>query len=282
MLKQRVLTAAALIPLVVAGVFFLPFPAFVVAAVMLTVAGHWEWTQFVTDKSRFPALLPALGVLVASLVIFPFTADHLSQLSLGSVEIACAGAAWWMFASFLVLSYPRTSHFWSNSRLLRQIFGVLTLLPFLWSVLLLRATDYDLDPYYGAKLVLLVCVLVWCADSGAYFAGKSFGKRKMAPSVSPNKTVEGLLGGMVAAIGATWLGAELLDIRFSSFTGLFAVALVTALASVLGDLAESMLKRVSGVKDSGSILPGHGGILDRIDSLTAAFPVFTVLYFAFS
>lgn len=113
-------------------------------------------------------------------------------------------------------------------------------------------------PFLGAKLVLLVCLLVWSADSGAYFAGKRFGKRKMAPSVSPNKTIEGLIGGIAAAIVVTLGAAEYLAIPFSSLPVLAVIALVTAFASVLGDLAESMFKRVAGVKDSGSILPGHG------------------------
>ncbi len=101
----------------------------------------------------------------------------------------------------------------------------------------------------------------------------------MAPAVSPNKTVEGLVGGLITAVLVTLIGAKLLAIPFASIGTLSLVAIVTSFSSVLGDLAESMFKRVAGVKDSGRILPGHGGILDRIDSLTAAFPVFAVLYF---
>jgi CDP-diglyceride synthetase len=282
LLKQRVLTAALLVPLVVAGVFYLPFPAFVAAIAAVTLIGLWEWTQFVSASSRlFTFIIPA-AALALSLFSVPFSAMALGHVTLPPFALAATGAAWWLFATVLVLSYPRSGAYWTHSKLLRLLFGLVTLLPFMWSVLLLRATDYQFSSFYGAKLVLLVFVLVWCADSGAYFAGKKFGKHKMAPAVSPNKTLEGLLGGLTAAVAVTWLGTHLLNIHFANVGVFLAVTVVTALASVLGDLAESMFKRVAGVKDSGNLLPGHGGILDRIDSLTAAFPVFTVLYFAFA
>jgi phosphatidate cytidylyltransferase len=146
---------------------------------------------------------------------------------------------------------------------------------------LLRASDISSDPYHGAKLVMFVCLLVWTADSGAYFAGKSFGKHKMAPNVSPNKTLEGLLGGVVAALMVGWVTADWFEVAFNGTVSMFVITFCTVVISVLGDLVESMFKRVSGIKDSSHIIPGHGGILDRIDSLTAAFPVFTLLYFLF-
>ncbi len=129
--------------------------------------------------------------------------------------------------------------------------------------------------------MLFVCLIVWGADSGAYFAGKSFGNHKMAPAVSPNKTIEGLLGGMVVAAIIGWLFADWFDIQFTSASVMLVTIFATVAISVLGDLVESMFKRVSGIKDSSNIIPGHGGVLDRIDSLTAAFPVFALLYFLF-
>ena len=146
---------------------------------------------------------------------------------------------------------------------------------------MLRAEGIMSDPYHGAKLVLYVCFIVWAADSGAYFTGKSLGKRKMAPNVSPNKTIEGLIGGILTALLVGWGTAKWFDIEFSSAAAFIAITLVTVVISVLGDLVESMFKRVSGIKDSSNIIPGHGGVLDRIDSLTAAFPVFALLYFLF-
>ena len=218
-------------------------------------------------------IIPALS-LIASAFAWPLAQDGLAQPLSVAGMIACLGAAWWLKVVIMVVRYPGAKNGGQVADVATQGFGVLTLLPFLWSVALLRAYQYDLEPMLGAKLVFLVCLLVWAADSGAYFVGKRFGKRKMAPNVSPNKTVEGLVGGLVAAVLAMMGAAQWLDIPYSSLPLLALIALMTSLASVFGDLAESMFKRVAGIKDSGRILPGHGGILDRIDSLTAAFPVF--------
>lgn len=279
MLKQRVLTAVVLAPLVIAGIFFLPLQLFVIAVAGVTLLGHWEWTKFVSASSRFSAFVFPAATLLGTLFALPVTSDGLEWSVASGSALAIAGAVWWLIATVMVLRYPKGTSGWTGNSVAQQGFGILTLLPFLWSVLLLRAYQYEQSPLLGAKMVLLVCLLVWAADTGAYFAGKNFGKRKMAPSVSPNKTVEGLIGGVIAAVTVTLTAAHYFSIPFSSLVMLGLVALLTSFASVLGDLAESMFKRVAGVKDSGSILPGHGGILDRIDSLTAAFPVFTVLYF---
>ncbi|WP_154124459.1 phosphatidate cytidylyltransferase [Grimontia hollisae] len=279
MLKQRVLTAAILAPLVIAGIFFLPLQLFMIAVAGVTLLGLWEWTKFVGTTTRFRAFVFPAVLLLGSLFALPLTGNGLELSAANGSVVAIAGAVWWLVATVMVLRYPKGASGWSDKNIVQQGFGVLTLLPFLWSVLLLRAYQYEQSPLLGAKMVLLVCLLVWSADTGAYFAGKNFGKRKMAPSVSPNKTVEGLIGGVIAAVVVTLVAAYYFSIPFSSLAMLGLVALLTAFASVLGDLAESMFKRIAGVKDSGSILPGHGGILDRIDSLTAAFPVFTVLYF---
>ncbi|WP_318496339.1 phosphatidate cytidylyltransferase [Photobacterium leiognathi] len=278
MLKQRIITALILAPLVIAGIFFLPFPAFVAAIAAVTLVGFWEWTQFVNASSRISAMVLPVIALGASLVLLPVDAISLSALSGGLHSVLLIGGIWWLIASFLAITYPQTDKLWASNSFVKQLFGLLTLLPFFWSILMLRAVDYSNDPYHGAKLVLLVCFLVWSADTGAYFSGKRFGKHKMAPAVSPNKTIEGLIGGVVLAVIITWIGANLLAIPFVSISSLLLIAIITVVISVLGDLVESMFKRASGVKDSGNILPGHGGILDRIDSLTAAIPVFALLY----
>ena len=121
---------------------------------------------------------------------------------------------------------------------------------------------------------MYVFLLVWCADSGAYFVGRKLGKRKLAPNVSPNKSIEGLIGGLLtSSIVAFFVGYYFLPSGIALLAFLI-LAGVTTLSSVLGDLFESMLKRRAGMKDSGSILPGHGGVLDRIDSLLSATPIF--------
>ncbi|WP_391088147.1 phosphatidate cytidylyltransferase [Vibrio sp. NH-UV-68] len=278
-MKQRIITALILAPLVILGIFKLSLPLFILAVAAVTLIGFWEWTQFVNASSRTIALIPAVVVGAASLWFVPFDAISLNLLSGSHYAILTLGCVWWLVASGLAITYPKSSSLWQHSNLLRHIFGLLTLLPFFWSVLLLRAEGIDLEPYHGAKLVLYVCLIVWAADSGAYFAGKSLGKHKMAPHVSPNKTIEGLIGGIITAIIVGWATAEWFEIQFSSVWAMVLITLVTVVISVLGDLVESMFKRVSGIKDSSNIIPGHGGVLDRIDSLTAAFPVFAFLYF---
>lgn len=278
MLKQRIITALILAPLVIAGIFLLPFSFFVIVLAAITLIGFWEWTQFVDTKSRMAAMVVPAIALGLSLVAIPSDVTALSALTDSHHGILFIGGIWWLIASTLAITYPSSVKLWSTSSLLKYFFGLLTLIPFFWSILMLRAVNYAENPYHGAKLVLLVCFLVWAADTGAYFSGKRFGKTKMAPAVSPNKTIEGLIGGALLAILITWGGATLMDIPFTSLSNLFIIAIITVVASVLGDLVESMFKRVSGIKDSGNILPGHGGILDRIDSLTAALPVFALLY----
>ncbi|CAH0524948.1 phosphatidate cytidylyltransferase [Vibrio hippocampi] len=278
-MKQRIITALILAPLVVWGIFSLPLTWFLLALAGITLVGAWEWTQFTLNQSRITALIPITVVTVASLVFIPTDVVTLNQINATHLSILGIGTGWWLFASALTLTYPKSSAIWQHSNFLRHLFGVLTLLPFLWSILILRGHEYPIDSFYGAKLVLFVCLIVWAADSGAYFAGKSLGKHKMAPKVSPNKTIEGLIGGIVTALIVAWGSSELLDIRFSSFASMMVITLATVVISVLGDLVESMFKRVSAIKDSSNIIPGHGGILDRVDSLTAAFPIFALLYF---
>jgi len=280
-LKQRIITALILAPLVIVGIFKLSLPLFIVAIAAVTMIGFWEWTQFVSASSRVLALLPTLAVSTASLWFIPFDAFSLNQVQQPHLVVLAIGCLWWLAASGLAITYPKSSSLWQSSKWLRHGFGVLTLLPFFWSVILLRAEGIDNDAYHGARLVLYVCLIVWAADSGAYFAGKSLGKHKMAPHVSPNKTIEGLIGGMITALVIGWVTAQWFDIQFSSYWAMVVITLATVVISVLGDLVESMFKRVAGIKDSSNIIPGHGGVLDRIDSLTAAFPVFAFLYFIF-
>ena len=183
---------------------------------------------------------------------------------------------WGIVALLLVLSYPASAAFWRHSKVLRLIFGILTIVPFFWGMLALRAWHYTDNHYSGALWLLYVMILVWGADSGAYMFGKMFGKHKLAPKVSPGKTWQGFFGGLLTAAVISWAYGVWAHLDVTP-TVLLVCSVVAALASVLGDLTESMFKREAGIKDSGHLIPGHGGILDRIDSLTAAVPVFACL-----
>ena len=189
------------------------------------------------------------------------------------MPVLALGLLWWLFAIWAVLRYPASAGAW-RAEPVRLLIGLLILLPAFQGLLLLK--QWPLDNW----LIVAVMVLVWAADVGAYFAGRAFGRRKLAPKVSPGKSWEGLVGGLLASLLIT-LGVGLYrDWAASELLAALAGAAVVVLISVVGDLAESMFKRQAGVKDSSNLLPGHGGVLDRIDSLTAAIPVFAVLLWA--
>lgn len=231
---------------------------------VMTAVGAKEWLGFLpaTQGLSWPLWTAAVTVTVAGGLALPI---------LWPVLWAAAVLYWVVFALRWVLRYPARPD-WHRTPVLLAV-GVLTLASTMTAMLSL----WQASPYW----LLYVFLLVWVADSGAYFAGRAFGKTKLIASVSPNKTVEGLLGGLalngllVAAV-AVWLklhGVALLGFVVFSF---FAAGL-----SVLGDLTESMFKRQAGIKDSGTILPGHGGLLDRIDSVLAAMPVFALGFWWF-
>jgi phosphatidate cytidylyltransferase len=178
---------------------------------------------------------------------------------------------WWSFALLWVKSYPGSAVIW-RSLPMRSLMGVLVL-AFAW-----LAAVFLLSFPRGGALMVVAVLLVAAADIGAYFTGKAFGKHKLAPDVSPAKTWEGFWGGMFCALAVAAVIWSLLPPQFDhlGLIAVLAIAMATALASVVGDLTVSMVKRESGLKDSGSLLPGHGGLLDRLDSLCGAIPVFAL------
>lgn len=201
--------------------------------------------------------------------------QHLQLLLINAVS-------WWGLALLLVISYPKSAKFWSKNPLLQLLFAFSTLIPFVAGVLRLRLEHYTHDPYHGLFLLLYVFILVWAADSGAYFSGRAFGKRKLAPKVSPGKSWEGVIGGLITALVLSFIFIHFSNntlVGDRNITGFIILSVATVAISVLGDLTESMFKRESGVKDSSQLIPGHGGVLDRIDSLTAAVPFFSYFYF---
>lgn len=278
MLKQRIITALVLIPLAIGWMFFLSLDAFSLGAILIFLLASREWGRFVFPAHPHRLLLPMGALLTLTLwlsppSLLPVTAPHPVVMT-----ILYAGALWWLCALVMVLRYPRGTQLWRESAALKAIFGVLTLLPFFWALLLLRSHDYLADPMLGGWSLFFVMLLVWCADSGAYFVGRAFGQRKMLPAVSPKKTVEGLLGGLLLSAMVAGAVAYSRSLGVRETVVIVLCAMLAVVASVLGDLSESLFKREAGIKDSGSLLPGHGGILDRIDSLTAALPIFVVSY----
>lgn len=284
MLKQRIISAIILIAIVCVALFlFSPF-YFALGLGIVATLGIWEWTQFAQIKNRF---WRGFVACLVGLVIFLWILSEKDYLNAGRVfedyaqPILLVAVIWWFIALGLVVNYPKSAKMWKKSFLLQAIFALVVLVPFVVGVLRLRLDSYIVNPYHGLQLLLYVFILVWAADSGAYFAGRQFGKHKLAPKVSPGKTWQGVFGGLITAgvFAGIFIQVSPADLFYIPTYSFILLSVLTVAVSVLGDLTESMFKRESGIKDSSQLIPGHGGILDRIDSLTAAVPFFAYFYF---
>ena len=282
MLKQRIGTALVLLPVALGCIFFLTLNGFALFALIVLGMGAWEWSPLMGVRKPLGRVAYTAVVLALIAVLYTLAPmDNLwgnSQLAAALYWPIMAGAIWWLLAIVMVINYPRSHRLWHRSRIFVGVFGVLVLVPAWAALVSVRALHFDANPLFGAWTVLYIFALVWAADVGAYAAGRLFGKHKMIPAVSPNKTIEGLCGGIVLAFVVMVVVAQIAPIPREMYVGFYTTGLATVIVSVFGDLSESMFKRCAGVKDSGSILPGHGGVLDRIDSLTSALPIFALGY----
>jgi phosphatidate cytidylyltransferase len=264
MLMQRVLTALALIPPVIAAVWFLPTPVIAAVLALLLLVGAWEWGQLMRLRNNAQRI--AFIVSVAFLLLGLYGLREHSGLQFATLVLALL---WWLLALLWVLRYPAGLPSAGLHPLLTAAVGLLLLGPAFLALVLLHAR------LQGPLWILFLLVLIWAADTGAYFSGRSFGRHKLAVHVSPGKTWEGAVGGLLLSALAAGLAGHWL-FGFAGYPlGLF-VLLCTGVVvfSIVGDLTESMFKRQAGVKDSGTLFPGHGGVLDRLDSLFAAAPLF--------
>lgn len=261
MLWQRVVTALLLLPLVLGAIFWLPNAWFGLAMVLPVMIAGKEWAAMAgVCRNTFLGLL---GLSIAGVF-------GLEQLAANTgTPLLYAAALFWLYAFFLVVRYPAITG-WFRQRALMYVIGLVLLVPAWYAVVHLQGLAH------GGWILLGGFFVVWGADVGAYFAGRALGKRKLAPLVSPGKSVEGAVGGMLTTLAIAWGVAAWLGLSATGTLQLLALTFVATLASILGDLFESMVKREAGVKDSGTLLPGHGGMLDRIDSVTCALPVFAL------
>lgn len=261
LLKQRIITALILAPLTLAATFLLPLFEFklFIAAVMTVAA--WEWANLAGLKQPTQRVAYAVGVLAIIVAM--------KYLALPALPVVTLALLFWCVALGWVSTFPNSKGQW-QSVMARSLMGLLVLIP-TWSGLV----ELKAQPSGNAWLLLLM-LLVWGADVGAYFAGRAWGKRKLAARVSPGKTWAGFYGGLCSSLLVALVFGLVMSLQGAQLVGLMLVCLVTALVSVLGDLLESMLKRHRGIKDSSNLLPGHGGVMDRIDSLTAAAPIFAL------
>ncbi len=256
MLKQRLLTALILVPLFLVILLVLPQSVGVLVFTLMVLVGAWEWSAFL--RTGNPVARAGYVLAAAALMALAWragmTAEGLRWLLAGSL-------AWWFVAFIWLSGFPGRVNAAAAG-----VAGLCVLVP-AWVAL----SRLHLAAPVGPQWVVFLLVMVSLADVGAYFAGRQFGRLKLAPRVSPGKTWEGLFGGVLLAMCAALAAAA----WFSAPVGPFlALCAAVVLLSVIGDLTESLFKRYAGLKDSGTIFPGHGGVLDRIDSVTAAAPLF--------
>ncbi len=253
MLRTRIITAVVSLAILVAVLFVVPAVVAEIVIALVILVGAWEWSGFLGIKSNG-------GRYVYVAIIAALMALTVSVFDVYTYQILQVAFLWWFVAFIWTFFFPTPI-----PAAIRWICGALVLVPLYVALLAL----YKLSPQY----LLFSLIIVWAADIGAYFAGKQFGRVKLAPAISPGKTWEGVLGGiaMVAALSLAW--AHYADLQVSV---VLPFCLAVGALSVVGDLTVSMFKRTAGVKDSGSLFPGHGGALDRVDSVAAAAPLFAL------
>lgn len=267
MTRTRILAALVMAPLAIAAVLLLPTPWLMLVVAILFLAALWEWFALaeVEDSLARSALLVLNLMLMVALVWG--TGGTAATLVLFKLAVVL-GVIWWLLAMLWLVHYDFASDHDTNARVFKLAAATFAVVP-AWCGLALLHND-------GPGWLLLALMIVWGTDTGAYFAGRAFGKRKLAPRISPNKTVAGLVGGAALGVLVAVVGAWILGSGAAQLPLVALVALLTVLFSVVGDLFESLLKRHVGTKDSGNLIPGHGGIMDRADSVLAALPVFAL------
>jgi phosphatidate cytidylyltransferase len=269
MLKQRVITAVCLTSIFLVSLLWLPTIVFSLFVAIFLLIAAWEWASLSGFSRTYQKLIYCAVSACAAIslgVYFGLAFDDAID-NTRILPVFIVAGTWWAVALLWVQGYPSSAVLWGHPWV-RALMGLFVLLPSGLALMFLHQQPH------GTWLILMVAGIVATADIGAYFFGRTFGQRKLAKAVSPGKSWEGVFGGLLACALLALLIAWVIDIQL--WLMLLAIILPTALVSVLGDLLESMVKRHCGVKDSGSILPGHGGVLDRLDGFTAALPVFVL------
>jgi phosphatidate cytidylyltransferase len=266
--KQRLITALILAPLMIGGIFFLPIEQFAYFIGFIVAVAAWEWANLSGYESPVIRIVYAavIAAVIAATGYFMDTFPELYRI------ILAVGAAWWLVACVLVIQYPKQVSLW-QAKPVRAVLGLFVLIPMWVGFMTLKSQPHS------ALIIVYVMLLIWGADTGAYFAGKTWGNKKLAPNVSPGKSWAGFWGGLattglIAIVFSVCVNQWLRPMTMEDFALLAVMTFITAIISVMGDLVESMMKRHRGIKDSSQLLPGHGGVLDRIDSMASAVPVF--------
>lgn len=260
MLKTRILTASIILPLFLSALFYFQDIFWAIVLLSLTVIGSREWSRLAQFSVRNTIVFMLLTTLIGGELLLQMSeAVKVNPLSAEMIWVYCLSAIFWIVAAplFLKQSYTITKP------IVWMLIGWILLLPTCLALYQLRAIS--------PLLLLGLMATIWISDTAAYFTGRSLGKHKLAPQISPNKTWEGVAGALVAVLiyGLLW---DFWSETESLALTLVPLLIILAILGIIGDLYESLVKRQAGIKDSGNILPGHGGILDRIDALISALP----------
>jgi phosphatidate cytidylyltransferase len=251
-MKQRIITALIALLVLLLVLFYAPQEIALAVIILVMLAGAWEWSAFLGSSSFSvrAAYVASIGVLLAGVTLMDIDAIRVFQVAL----------VWWLAALGWIFFFPTTI-----PAVVRWAAGALVIVPLYLALIVLYQA--------GPELLLFSLLLVWIADTGAFFVGKLIGRVKLAPDISPGKTWEGVIGGLAAVVLLTLLRTTWAD---TDLAVMIPFCLAVASLSIVGDLTVSMFKRTVGLKDSGGVFPGHGGVLDRIDSISAAAPLFAL------
>lgn len=265
--RTRIITALLMAPVAIAGVYYLPTPYLAAAVAAILLAGLWEWSALSGLTEKIPRSLYVAGNALMMLALSWGSGRGL----FGLILISLIGAVWWLFVWLWLWRFEFARKDTSLNRSIKLLAGSLCVIP-AWCALAWLHSSSTIGPRWA----LFALAIAWAADSGAYFAGVRFGKHKLAPRISPGKSWEGVLGGVAAILLLAVVATPWLGLFWSELGWLLLLTIVTMIFSVVGDLFESLMKRHSGYKDSSDLIPGHGGLMDRLDSLLAVLPIFVI------
>ncbi|MGH8215656.1 MAG: phosphatidate cytidylyltransferase [Rhodanobacteraceae bacterium] len=270
MLRQRIITAVILASLIIALIFLTGNPLFAALLGLVFLLGMWEWTRMAGVRGYPLRLASLLGYAILFAVCWQVCKSPWWWLPV------LAGLAWWLLALLWLTRIGIAAAATPSHAVLKLIAGALVVVPAWCAVVVMHGDMAEPHTGRGHWWVAFFACIVIAADIGAYTAGRRWGRTKLAPAVSPGKTREGVYGALVCSGVVGLVGGALLDVPAIRLPAIVALALLTVLFSIIGDLLESLIKRHAGVKDSGALFPGHGGVFDRMDSIVAALPIFVL------
>jgi phosphatidate cytidylyltransferase len=270
MLKQRVITAIILAPLAIALIFLTKASVFATLLGLIFLLGMWEWTRMAAVPNRALRALCLVGYAIVFALLW-----HVCKTPWWWLPVLI-GLGWWLLALVWLAHHRFGANTTRGHLALKLLAGLLVVAPAWCALVVMHGDMAQPSSGHGHWWVLFFALIVVAADIGAYTAGRRWGRTKLAPAISPGKTRAGVYGALVCSGIVGLVGGALLKIPADRLPAMVALALITVLFSIVGDLFESLMKRHAGVKDSGALFPGHGGMFDRMDSIVAALPVFVL------